>query len=464
MLEAETVIIGAGPAGISAALAAAQNGVMVTLVDESPLPGGQYLKGSSSQARKISTGTERTATRMLADLNRLIKKGDIALFSETGVWGIEGHNLYLYGRKGYQDLSAKKIIVASGAREFVLPFPGWTLPGILTLGAAQILAKQHRILPGQRVLLSGSGPLIFRVAHELIEQGANIIAILQAKPLFDWVRLGTKVWENAERAGEAWRYLRSCLRARIPIQFACAVVQATGDERVEEAVISHLDRHGNPISEKMRKIAIDSLCLGFGFVPNIKLTQLAGCSHNYDQSLGGWAPIVNARMETNIPGVYAIGETNGIGGASAALLEGRIAGLAVAQDFGYISKQSFNEKFERLRRSLHPLVRFSKYLNNISDPPAGLNKVIHEDTVVCRCEDITAGQIYKAVRQGMPHLDALKISTHTGQGPCQGRTCGPILERLVAEKIQQTPADIVSFKTRPPIKPIPFTGLEQTEI
>jgi NADPH-dependent 2,4-dienoyl-CoA reductase/sulfur reductase-like enzyme/bacterioferritin-associated ferredoxin len=464
MQQTELAVIGVGPAGMAAAVAAAQAGVKVSLMDEAQHPGGQFLKGFSSlRAANHISKSKRRAVRLLDDLKEQIRGASVDLLPGTLVWDIDGRRLSLHGPDGYQVLHAKTIVVASGGREFTLPFPGWTLPGVITLGAAQILVKEHAVLPGKRILLCGSGPLMFAVAHELSQRGAKPIALLQATHLAEWLRMARLVWGNGERLSEGWTYLRSCFRSKTPILFGRTVTQALGNGRLEAVVVSYLDRQGHPIAQNAQTIEVDCLCLGFGFVPNIKLTQLAGCLHHYDATLGGWAPIIDDKMRTTSPWVFAAGEVSGIGGASAAMIEGRIAGLAAAKQLGYLEETELCRSLVDLRRSLRPVKRFTGMLNVLSYPPAALDAIVSDDTIICRCEDITAGQVRAAVEQGVYYLDALKTSTHVGQGSCQGRICGPIIARLMANLSNQSPAEFSPFSPRPPIKPIPLGSLVDAE-
>jgi NAD(P)H-nitrite reductase large subunit len=285
--------------------------------------------------------------------------------------------------------------------------------------------------------------------------------MLQAKQPIEWLEAAIKIWGNLERLVESWKYLTTCYQSKIPIQFSRAVIKAFGNEHLEAVEIADLDRHGNPIQNQTEILEVDSLCLGYGFVPNIKLTQLAGCLHHYKDALGGWITNVDANMQTTVPGIYAAGETCGVGGANSAVIEGRIAGLAVANQLGHLDNKSFYRMHQSLRSSLRPKKRFAEALNTLSKPPSALKKFISDDTIICRCEDITAGEVRAAINKGFHELDALKTSTHVGQGPCQGRTCGPILREMIAHTVNRSTAEINTFKTRPPIKPIPVASLGQ---
>jgi NADPH-dependent 2,4-dienoyl-CoA reductase/sulfur reductase-like enzyme len=458
MARTDVVVIGAGPGGLSAALAAADRGLNVTLIDELPAPGGQYLVGEGAGAHPVSAA-ERQGVDLLA---RLPQAGVETRF-ETLVWNLSGDlllALYRSGRVEY--LAAGAVILAAGAREQVIPFPGWTLPGVMTVGAAQLLAKRHRVIPGRRVLLAGSGPFLLPAAAHLADLGAEIPAILEATRLRAWLKHAPAVWGNWDRLDEGRRYLGALRRARIPYRFGRTVVRALGDGRVEAVVIARLDARGRPIPGTEAEIRVDALCVGFGFAPNVELAQLAGASLRFDPANGGWVPTLDDRLETSVRGLFGAGETAGIAGASSAMLEGHLAGLSAAWRLGLLSEADLAGELAAANRRRRQLKSFGAVLNTLFAPPPGLSAITTEDTVICRCEELTAGEVRAAIAHGVTTLDALKTRTHAGQGPCQGRTCGPVLARMIAGQTGRPPGDAGLFRVRPPVKPVPMAALAGT--
>jgi NADPH-dependent 2,4-dienoyl-CoA reductase/sulfur reductase-like enzyme len=459
----ELAVVGAGPAGLAAAVTAARAGVHVTLVDEYPRPGGQYLKGTSSPV----TATEKQGRALLRDLAEL----DVELRTETLVWGIEGLRLALHAPHGLDWLEARTLVLATGARELVIPFSGWTLPGVMTLGAAQILAKEHGIPAGRRVLLAGSGPLLLPVANELVRLGAEVVAVLEASHLGQWFRHAPATWGNWDRLREGWHYLSGLRRARVPYRLGRTVIRALGSppapvkgraERrgeLQAAVVARLDRQGHPVPGSEKTVDIDALCLGFGFLPNVELAQLAGCAHEFDTARGGWVPRVDERMETTVPDLFVAGETAGVGGAGSAMMEGRIAGLTVAQRLGYIGESELARELTGLAKRYRRLRRFGAMLNTLFAPRPDLDATIADETPICRCEEVSAEEVRAAVARGVVELDALKTWTRVGQGACQGRTCGPVLARLIARETGRSVAEVGVFHARPPLKPVPLGDL-----
>lgn len=458
MTATDIAIIGAGPAGMAAATVASRSGAHVTLIDEYSRLGGQYLKSARQVSESVPTSQiEQLARALMHELAGL----KVELRTPTLVWGVEGHRLALAGPAGLEQLDAGAIIIAAGARELVLPFPGWTLPGVMTLGAAQIMVKAHDTLPGQRVLLAGSGPLLLAAAKQLADSGAEVVAVIESVRPLQGLPYFPAIWGQWERLKEGWHYLRTLRHAAIPYRFGRAVVRAQGKERVTSATVARLDQHGHPFPGSEAEFAIDALCLGFGFIPNIELTQLAGCEHAFDPRKGGWTPVVDGTMQTTLAGIFAAGETAGVAGAQAAMLTGRIAGLAAASTLGFVRPEMLSRALEELAVRLQRAQRFGAVLNTLFSPPKGLSAVVTEDTLLCRCEDVPAGVVRSAIQNGARKLDALKNELRVGQGPCQGRTCGPLLARMVAEETGGAISDAGTFRIRPPVKPVPLGALAQ---
>jgi thioredoxin reductase len=462
--QTELAVVGAGPAGLAAAVAAAQAGVAVTLLDEYPRPGGQYLKAASRPvAQPPLSATERQGHALLTQLD--LAGVEVRLASL--VWGAEwlpdggGFLLALHGPEPQGRLEARAVIVAAGARELVIPFPGWTLPGVMTLGAAHLLAKAHGVSPGRRVLLAGSGPLLFPVLHALGRLGTQVVAVLEASHLRHWPTFAPALRGQWDRLREGFVYVKDMIRQRVPYRPGHAVARALGEEKLEAAVMVRLDRHGAPLPGSEETIPVDALCVGLGFLPNVELTQLLGCAHTFDVTCGGWIPVVNRRLETSLAGLYAAGETTGVDGAAMALVEGRLAGQAAAHRLGHLPEAELERELAaeagRRRRGR----RFGAALNTLFTPPPALDRITTPETILCRCEELTAGEVAMAVRGGTHELDALKTWLRVGHGPCQGRTCGPVLARMIARETGLPRQEVGAFHVRPPLKPVPLGRLAQ---
>lgn len=330
MKSIDLAVIGAGPAGLSAAVTASRAGLEVALIDERPAPGGQYLGGAEPPV----TACERRGRALLDQLPGCA----VDWHGGTLVWDLSASlQLSLYGPRGAEQIRARAVIVAGGGRELVLPFPGWTLPGVMTAGAAQLLVNKYGVLPGRRALVAGAGPLLLPAACALARMGAQIHTVLEVtRPASRFLRAPARGLSaaNWERAWEGWLYLTALRRARVPYLFGWAVVRALGEGRLEAAVLAKVDDSGRVTVGTERTAIVDVLCVGHGLLPNTDLTQAAGCAHHWDPALGGMAPVLDSNLETNVPGLYVAGESGGIGGASVAMVEGQMAALLCAAGMG----------------------------------------------------------------------------------------------------------------------------------
>jgi NADPH-dependent 2,4-dienoyl-CoA reductase/sulfur reductase-like enzyme len=314
-------------------------------------------------------------------------------------------------------------------------FPGWTLPGVLTAGGAQALAKGQGVLPGRRVLLAGAGPFLLPVAEQLRARGAEVVAVAEATSRRDWLRAAPRMAAHPGRLLDYARY-----RTRVPrITWGHVIVRAEGSDHVASATIARAAPDWSPLPGSERTFAVDAVCTAYGFLPNAELARALGCE------LDGDAVAHDADMRTSVPDVYVAGEAAGIGGADLARAEGELAGAAAAGAAGLAD----------LRRRRDRLAGFAAILADLFDPRPGLAGLATPDTVLCRCEDVTAGAVDAAVAGGATTASALKIVTRCGQGPCQGRVC----ERLVASRL---PAG-QRFTPRAPLGPVPLPVLMDEE-
>ena len=227
---------------------------------------------------------------------------------------------------------------------------------------------------------------------------------------------------------------------------------------MEEALVSEVDENWRPKPGKERVFPVDTVCLGYGFIPSTELTRLAGCSHRYEPLLGGWIPERDPLMETSIRGVYAVGDSAGIAGSLAAVEQGRIAGIAAARSLGYLSTHDAGSRIEPPRRRLNRLLRLRRALDRMSLPRPGLYELATDDTVVCRCEEITLREIKEAVAEGATEMSEVKRMTRMGMGLCQGRMCGPALQEIIARLTGLPPSSIGHLNPRPPLKPVPLSA------
>jgi NADPH-dependent 2,4-dienoyl-CoA reductase/sulfur reductase-like enzyme len=406
----EVLVVGAGPAGLAAAVAAAESGASVRLVDDNLDLGGQIWRGEragrgDARARRLIDRLMQTSVRFLPG---------------TRVVGLAGRSgLLVASDAGCHELGYSSLVLATGARERFLPFPGWTLPNVLGAGGLQALAKSGLPVSGKRVVVAGSGPLLLAVAASLASKGAHVAAVAEQAPLARLVPFGLQLGLAPAKLVQALG-LRVQLGS-VPYRAGTWPVEAEGSGQVQRVTLSN--------GRKTWTYECDYLACGFGLVPNLELARLLGCE------VGEAGTRVDERQETSVPGVFAAGESTGVAGLDQALLEGEIAGLAAAGSqpgAGLIGRRDRGRGFaRRLERSF----ALRDELRDLARP----------DTVVCRCEDVPASELLG--RSGW--VDA-KLQTRCGMGPCQGRICGAALAFL-----RGWPAPSV----RPPLFPVPVASL-----
>lgn len=464
----ELVVIGAGPAGIEAAITAAQTGVTVTLIDSSARPGGQYFK----QLPASFNCQDHTPHQAQAqDLIQRLESSGVQVLQNTLVWGIfEGTQpgvwlLKLYGPDVPAQLNSRMVILATGAYDRSIPFPGWDLPGVITAGAALTMIKNQRVLPGKRILLTGSGPLQLAAAAQLVQAGAEVVGVLESAPnlLGRGIPYLPAFWGQGSRLREGWDYIKTLAGARVPYRLGWAVTAAHGDQRVSEAVFARLDRRGIPLPQSEKKVAVDTIVAGYGLTPSTELCRLLDCELEYVPKRGGFIPKRDETLETTCPGIFAAGDGAGIGGAEMSRIEGRIAGFSAAQKLGWATEEQTRQAIAGEKAVLRREERFADLLGDLFSPPPGLYTLAKEDTILCRCEQVTLGQIREAISFGTQTIGDTKNISRCGMGNCQGRTCGSIIAQVMAAKTGRTLEEVRYYNIRPPIHPLPLGILEEYE-
>ena len=427
------LVIGAGPAGLAAATAARDAGARVTLLDSGDGLGGQYWRHLPPSRPSRDEARLHHGWDLFERLRGRIGGDDaIEVVTEAQVWAVEtAESVTAQVLVGPSDaagrearaLSADAIVLAPGAHDRTLPFPGWHLPGVCSAGAAQALAKGERVAVGRRTVVAGVGPFLLPVAQSLTAVGATVLGVFEAaRPpalISGWLPRPWRLLRSARKGRELAGYLAHHLVHRVPYRFGHAVVEARGDGRVEEVVLARVDANWAPVPGTERVLAADAVCVSHGFTPRLELPIAAGCAIGPDRFVR-----VDADQRTSVGGVYAAGEITGIGGVDAALVEGRIAGhLAAGGD------RSATAAARRRRRATTDLAGRIEAAHGIRP---GWTSWLRDDTVVCRCEEVPYGRIRDVAAATEQHsMRSVKLTTRAGLGICQARMCGRTVESLI---------------------------------
>ncbi len=461
MRSVQCVVVGGGPAGLAAARAAARHGVHVLLVDENPELGGQYYRqmpsGFRTPARGARLGKETVEGRRLIDEVRAL---GVELRLGTVVWGIFDQRVVALATQDETErIEAEHLILAPGAYDRPVPFPGWTLPGVLTAGGAQNLMKGYRVLPGRRVLIAGSGPLLLVVAHYLLRGGAQVVAVCEASPMRQLWRFAHRMLPHLNFVQQGYHYRRELTDAGVPFLTGHVIRRALGSAEVAAAVVSRCDDEWKPIAGTETQFDVDAVIVGYGFVSSLELSRLAGCEHRYDPPLGGYVPERSRDMESTVPGVFIVGDGAGVAGSAVALEEGHLAGLVVAGRRERLLGREYSRETSRARGRLLHLAGFRRVMDELYRFQPGLYTLAEERTTLCRCEEVTVAEALEAARDGASHVNEVKAWTRVGMGRCQGRMCGPALAHLIAHATGKPVTETGVFTPRPPAKPVPLAAL-----
>ncbi|MFJ5774229.1 FAD-dependent oxidoreductase [Streptomyces sp. NPDC093094] len=436
----DLAVIGAGPAGLAGAVTAGELGLRVALLDAGERIGGQYYRHPSPGLGARRPEALHHGRRAYAGLSRRLAAGPVTHLAAHQVWSVarppgdgsgEGFGVHAVTDDDRPVLvRARTVLLATGTYERQLPFPGWTLPGVVGAGGAQAMLKAGLVLPGRRIVVAGSGPLLLAVAASLAAAGARVPAVVEAGSHPAYARRPDVLAAVPEKLVEAARHGTALLRHRVPVHGRSAVTRVHGTDRVEAVTVSRLDRDWRPVAGPGRRIECDALAVGHGLVPQIDLATALGCTTRPTPD-GAHALALDARQRTSVPGVWAAGETGGVGGVRLALLEGEIAAAAVA---GLLAGRTLPGA--RLRHLLRGRARqraFAGLMAAVHAPRPGWTGWLDDATDVCRCEEVTAGRIREAVAgHGAGDARTVKLLTRAGMGWCQGRVCGTAVACLAA--------------------------------
>ncbi|MGW3410070.1 FAD-dependent oxidoreductase [Streptomyces sp. NPDC000888] len=471
-------VIGAGPAGLGAALAAAARGIRVTLIDSAGEAGGQFYRqpaaGLGARRPRALHHQWRTWERLARGLAREVEAGTIEHLTDHHVWLVERcgempvagapgagrDDVTLRAAEGAEPpaacgaqvasaarrrhprpggfavhallgplqevpvtVHADAVLLATGGYEKVLPFPGWTLPGVVTAGGAQAMLKGGLVVPGRTAVVAGTGPLLLPVATGLAAVGVDVVALVESAGPKAFVRKAGALAAQPGKVAEGAQYAAQLLRHRVKFLARYTVVEAHGDERLVAVTVAALDADGRVRAGTERRIPCDTLAVGHGMLPHTDLAESLGCR------IDGLNVHVDEEQRTDVPGVWAAGETTGIGGAALSLAEGHIAGRSIAARLH--GDEPDPREWAPAAKSRTRMREFFAAIDTVYAPPAHWTDQVTDDTVVCRCEEVTGGEIRAAVGElGAGDLRTVKLLTRAGMGWCQGRMCEPAIAGL----------------------------------
>lgn len=455
MTRCDLVIIGAGPAGMTAAIEAVEAGVRPVVLDEYTQPGGQIYRQLPPGFAAIDAQSRGKDVLEGGALVRRFLEARVDYRAGTQVWGVFGDKrIGTFDGTRVEYLQPDRVIIAVGAYDRPVPVPDWTLPGVLSAGGAQIFLKSQRVLPGRRVLVAGTGPLLLVVAAQFLSAGVESLSLCELSPMRGLWRHAGNVWGHWQLLWDGWSYLSRLRRAGIRIMKGHVVTRILGKDQVEGAVIAPVDGEGRVRADREVRLSVDAVCLGYGLIPSTELTRLYGCQHIFSEQHLAWAPACGPDMETSVPGVFVAGDCSGVAGVYVAREEGRIAALAVARQLGRIPLAECERRLAPIRARLHRLRRFCAALDAIYPPRRSLVDLLTDDTIVCRCEEVRADAVRSAIADGARTPTEVKAWTGAGMGRCQGRMCAPHLGLMLAKATGSLEPEQGHLSVRPPIKPI----------
>ncbi len=454
--ERDVVVIGAGPAGSAAAAAAAGAGASVTVLDEQPEPGGQIYRNIESVERRRPADLSFLGAAYAHGASVVGAFRAVRTDYRPGatVWHIGALSKgkrrdVVVSRNGVSEtISARHVVIATGALERPVPIPGWTLPGVMTVGAVQSALKNAGVYPSGKLVLAGSGPLMLQLAAQLIAAHVPIEAIVDTTPPGGLARAFFHLphaFIGGETLLKGLQLRRAVLKSGVPIYSGASHLAAHGEGKLSSLSFTSAGAD--------HQIDADVVALHEGVIPNTQLSRLVDADHRWNDVQRCFHPVIDQWGETTVAGVYVAGDGGGIAGGLAAERSGRITGLAIARRLGLLgdSARDLVVEEQRLRRFIDSAIR--GFLDRYYPAPDWIGSVA-DDVVLCRCEEVTAGQLREAMAHGCSGPNQAKSFLRCGMGPCQGRMCANSVTEVMAAGSGTAPGEVGSFRIRPPAKPV----------
>ncbi|SAL13445.1 BFD/(2Fe-2S)-binding domain-containing protein [Caballeronia peredens] len=447
------VIVGAGPAGIRAAETLVAAGMRPVVIDENARWGGQIYRqppadAGFSRTKSALYGFEAKKAEAVHDaMARLLPKIDYR--PDTLAWACEQNRLDTLHAGREASVPFTHLIIASGATDRVVPLPGWTLAGVYTLGGAQVALKSQGCAIGSRVVLAGTGPLLYLVAYQYVKAGARVVAVLDTSPFSRQAAAAPRMLNQPSTFAKGLYYVGWLQARRVRIERGVTLLSIDGDDAVHGI-------HWRTRGGETRALDCDAVGMGFGLRPETQLADLAGCRFRFDALNRCWLPERDAAGRSSVSHVYLAGDGAGIAGADAAELAGRRAALALLEDIGVAARGDARQ----LEHELARIAAFRAGIEQAFAPPEHGARDWPDDLTLCRCEEVSAGTMRACIRSGLAtEVNRLKALTRIGMGRCQGRMCGEAAIALLAAETGKPLAEVGRLRSQAPIKPIPITPM-----
>jgi hydrogen cyanide synthase HcnB len=461
---APIIIIGAGSAGLRAAITLAQHGVECVVLDENSSIGGAVARRPPALTSAAASGDRSPAaptphaTKLFHEVERYSDQIHLRLGVQVLGSVTPGTMAVLCSGK-VEQLAYSQLIVCTGCHERAQPFPGWTLPGVMSVGGVQLQLKAGLVRPGKSIVIAGTGPLLPVAARQLVEAGVNVRGVYESGRRVDLFRRPLDLALAPELLLEGIKCLAFLRRKGVPVKFGWGIVAARGHHTVQEAVVAPYDADWRPDRTREQTIETENLAVGYGFVSRSQICSQLGCAMEWHPVAGGDAPVRDEWMRTSVPSVYAGGDTAGVYGAYTASSEGHLAALGCLIESGVLTKDKAEAEAGAARRRLARLQRFRHAFGPFSGIRPGLLSLPAPDTTVCRCENVRLRDLDTAIARGAKSMIALKMATRVGMGDCQGKLCGPFCREYLANKTGQSIDTVGALRPRFPLAPVPFEAL-----
>ncbi|MBI1774138.1 MAG: FAD-dependent oxidoreductase [Proteobacteria bacterium] len=452
----DVVVVGAGPAGLEAATLASDLGLKTLLVDDNAAPGEQIYRAATTTpvGERATLGEDYWQGLAIVEA---FAASAASYASRATVWFVTPQETGNGNGRRFQVgvslggasrlIDAREVILATGAIERPFPISGWTLPGVMAAGGAQILLKTSGLLPTGSVVVAGTGPLLPLLMSQLLAAGASIDAFLDTNPIQNWIDAARHLPDFARSPnlvkglGMLWK-----TRRRVPVVSGVTGLRAEGQGRVRSVVY----RKGG----KEQRMPCDVLLLHQGVIPNVNLANSIGCIHDWDGAQLAWVPRLNDWLETTVSGVTIAGDGGGVAGAASAASSGRLAALGVAWRLRTIDAEECDRRSASVRATLARAKRGRGFIDAFFRSRRSFRVPPDDETLICRCEEVTAGKLRETVSLGVTGPNQMKAFLRCGMGPCQGRFCGVTVTELIADCRGVGPQEVGYFRLRPPVKPV----------